>query len=221
MPFDKEIALENISFTYEGGKQVLDNFSLTIRKGEKIGIRGYSGAGKTTLFNIICGFFSPDSGTIRVDGVELTPEKRREWQNNLACVSQDVFIPDATIAENIAFGMERGEIDEERLRKAISTASLDEFVGSLPDGVDTITGESGSRVSGGQRQRIGIARALYKEASVLLFDEATSSLDNKTEEEIVHAIERLSAERSDLTMLIISHRDRTLTFCDRVIEVGG
>jgi ABC-type multidrug transport system fused ATPase/permease subunit len=221
LPFEKEIAIENISFAYEGGRQVLDNFSLTIKKGEKIGIRGYSGAGKTTLFNIICGFFEPDSGAIRIDGAALTPENRREWQNNLACVSQDVFIPDATIAENIAFGMERSDIDEERLRKAISTASLDEFVRSLPDGVDTVTGESGCRVSGGQRQRIGIARALYKEASVLLFDEATSSLDNKTEEEIVRAIEKLSADRSDLTMLIISHRDRTLTFCDRVIEING
>ncbi len=219
--FEKEIALENISFAYEGGKQVLDNFSLSIRKGEKIGIRGYSGAGKTTLFNVICGFFDPDSGTIRVDGAPLTPENRRRWQNNLACVSQDVFIPDATIAENIAFGMERSDIDEERLRKAIATASLDEFVRSLPDGVDTVTGESGCRISGGQRQRIGIARALYKEASVLLFDEATSSLDNKTEEEIVRAIEKLSADRSDLTMLIISHRDRTLTFCDRIIEING
>lgn len=221
LPFENEIVIDNISFAYDGGKQVLDDFSLTIRKGEKIGIRGYSGAGKTTLFNILCGFFEPDSGSIRVDGVPLKAENRRRWQNNLACVSQDVFIPDATIAENIAFGMERSDIDEERLRRAIATASLDEFVGSLPDGIDTVTGESGCRVSGGQRQRIGIARALYKEASVLLFDEATSSLDNKTEEEIVHAIEKLSSERSDLTMLIISHRDRTLTFCDRIIEING
>lgn len=220
LPFKHEITLSDISFSYDTEqKPIFDHLSLTIRKGEKIGIRGYSGAGKTTLFNMLCGFFAPDGGSISIDGTRLTPDNRRQWQNNLAYVSQDVFIPDITLAENIAFGIARADIDERRLMRAIETASLGELTASLPSGIETVTGEAGCRLSGGQRQRIGIARALYKDASVLLFDEATSSLDNKTEREIVEAIERLSSERQELTILIISHRDHTLSFCDRIIEL--
>lgn len=220
LPFVREIAMENISFRYEeGGADILKDFSLTIRKGEKIGIRGYSGAGKSTLFNILCGFFPPRSGRITIDGEELTAANLRSWQNNLAYVSQDVFMPDITIAENIAFGTPRNEIDLARLWRAIDAASLAELVRSLPDGIETVTGEAGCRLSGGQRQRIGIARALYKEASVLLFDEATSSLDSKTEGEIVDAVRELSGNQSGLTILIISHRERTLEFCERIIDM--
>lgn len=220
LPFQKEIIMDGISFSYEeSGKEILKDFSLRIRKGEKIGIRGYSGVGKTTMFNILCGFFEPQAGRIIIDGTELTPEKRRGWQNDLAYVSQDVFIPDITIAENIAFGNDRENIDASRLEKAIHAASLTELIDSLPQGADTVTGEAGCRLSGGQRQRIGIARALYKEASVLLFDEATSSLDSKTEREIVDAIKNLSEQRSELTILIISHRERTLEFCDRIVDM--
>lgn len=221
LPFEREISLENISFAYEGGPTVIDGFSLRIGKGEKIGFKGYSGAGKSTLFNILCGFFEPSSGRITVDGAELSPENRRMWQNNLAYVSQEVFIPDATIAENIAFGTERGTIDETRLRRAIESASLQDLVDSLPEGVDTVTGDSGCRLSGGERQRIGIARALYKKASVLMFDEATSSLDAKTESDVVRAIERLAGSDDKLTILIISHREQTLSFCDRVVDMNG
>lgn len=220
LPFEREIALEHVTFRYEEGERdIIKNFSLTIRKGEKIGIRGYSGAGKTTLFNILCGFFTPQGGRIVIDGRELTPANLRQWQNNLAYVSQDVFIPDITIAENIAFGIPREEIDPRRLQTAIEAASLTELVRSLPDGIETVTGEAGCHLSGGQRQRIGIARALYKQASVLLFDEATSSLDSKTEGEIVDAIRKLSGERSEITILIISHRERTLEFCERIIDM--
>ncbi len=219
LPFHHSIVIDKISFHYGERQNILENFSLTIRKGERIGIRGGSGVGKSTLFNIICALFEPSSGSIEVDGVRIDGNNRRKWQNNLACVSQEVFIPDVTIAENIAFGIEPDRIDRERLWNAIETASLKDWVSSLPDGIDTIAGESGCRLSGGQRQRIGIARALYKEASVLLFDEATSSLDIQTEKEIVTAIEHLSATRRELTMIIISHRDQTLAFCDRIIEL--
>lgn len=220
MPFTREIEFRDVKFSYgEGSKKVLDGFSLTIQKGEKIGIRGFSGAGKSTMFNLLCGFFSPDSGSIEVDGTPLTEDNRRMWQNNIALVSQDVFIPDVTIAENIAFGVAREDIDSERLERAIAAASLGSLVDSLSQGVDTVTGEAGCRLSGGQRQRIGIARALYKDASVLLLDEATSSLDSKTEKEIMDSVEHLSHANEDLTILIISHRDATLSSCERIVEI--
>lgn len=221
LPFRERIDFEHVTFRYEPeGKEVLHDFSLRIAKGERIGIRGRSGAGKTTLLNILCGFFAPESGRLTIDGVPLTEENRRAWQNNIAYVSQEVFLPDITLAENIAFGIPREQIDPERLRRAIEAASLTTLIDSLPDGAQTVTGEAGCRLSGGQRQRVGIARALYKEASVLLFDEATSSLDSHTERDIVEAIEHLSATRRELTILIISHRERTLDFCDRIVEIA-
>lgn len=245
LPFEREIRLEGVDFAYssapnnnEGAPNdkpngapndkpagapndlILNNFSLTIRKGEKVGIQGASGKGKTTLFNILAALFVPHKGALVVDDKPInTPELRRQWQNNIAYVSQDLFIPDVSIAENIAFGVEPGQIDHARLRKAIATAQLGDLVAGLPNGVDTITGEAGCRLSGGQRQRIGIARALYKEASVLMFDEATSSLDESTEREIVDAVAGLSEADHNLTILFISHNPKTLEFCDRVIEL--
>lgn len=220
LPFGQTIELQNVEFAYSDGSPIVENFSLTIHKGEKVGIQGVSGKGKTTLFNILAALYQPQQGALVVDGVAIsTPELRRKWQNNIAYVSQDLFIPDVSIAENIAFGVEKGQIDHEKLRRVIATAQLCDLVESLPEGVDTITGEAGCRLSGGQRQRIGIARALYKEASVLMFDEATSSLDEATEREIVDAVAGLSKADSNLTVLFISHNKRTLEFCDRVIEL--
>lgn len=220
LPFGQTIELQNVEFAYSEGSPIVENFSLTIHKGEKVGIQGVSGKGKTTLFNILAALYQPQQGALVVDGVAVdTPELRRKWQNNIAYVSQDLFIPDVSIAENIAFGVEKGQIDHERLRRVIATAQLCDLVESLPEGVDTITGEAGCRLSGGQRQRIGIARALYKEASVLMFDEATSSLDEATEREIVDAVAGLSEADHNLTILFISHNERTLEFCDRVIEL--
>ena len=219
LPFEECLELRGVSFGYTE-ERVLNDYSLTIRKGERVGIQGVSGRGKTTLFNLLAGLFIPTEGELRVDGVAVdTPLARRMWQNNVAYVSQDLFIPDQTIAENIALGVEREKIDNERLMRAIEAAQLGEFVGSLPDGVDTVTGEAGCRLSGGQRQRIGIARALYKEASVLMFDEATSSLDEQTAREVVDAVAGLSEANRDLTILFISHNARTLDFCDRIVSL--
>lgn len=221
LPFKQAITFDRITFRYaEDARTVIENFSLTIRKGETIGIKGTSGAGKSTLLNLLCGFFKPTNGEITIDGIRLTPDNRRQWQNNLAYVSQDVFITDTTIAENIAFGKMPDEIDRHRLAKAINAASLSEFITTLPYGVDTVTGEGGCKLSGGQRQRIGIARALYRQAAILLFDEATSSLDSNTEADIMQAIKQLSAEHGELTIIIISHREHTLDFCDRIIELS-
>lgn len=219
MTFEEQVELRDVDFGYDE-ELVLSHFSLTIRKGEKLGIQGSSGKGKSTLFNLLAALFVPRRGELLVDGVAVAdPEARRRWQNNIAYVSQDLFIPDVSIAENIAFGVEREQIDHERLQRAIDTACLRELVESLPAGVETVTGEAGCRLSGGQRQRIGIARALYKEASVLMFDEATSSLDEATEREIVEAVEALSKADSRLTILFISHNPRTLHFCDRIVEL--
>ncbi len=219
LPFDSAIELDNITFGY-GQERVLDAFSLTIRKGEKVGIRGASGRGKTTLFNIVAGLFEPAEGSVKVDGVSIEgAELRRKWQNNIAYVSQDLYIPDISIAENVAFGVAPDKIDRQRLNDAIDKARLRELVDSLANGADTVTGEGGCRLSGGQRQRIGIARALYKEASVLMLDEATSSLDEATERDIVEAVERLSQSNQSLTILFISHNPKTLSFCDRIVEL--
>ncbi len=220
MKFEREIRLHDVSFRYESsGSDIIAGLSLAIRRGEKIGISGPSGRGKSTLLNLLCGLFPPTSGTIEIDDTPLTPANRRLWQNTIAYVSQDTFISDASLAENIAFGIAPEEIDMDRVRRAATDASLAAFIASLPDGLDTVPGESGCRLSGGQRQRIGIARALYKEASVLLLDEATSSLDSDTEREIVAAIDRLASERADLTVIIVSHRESTLAGCDRKITL--
>ncbi len=219
LPFEKSIELENITFGY-GQERVLSDFSLTISKGEKVGIRGASGRGKTTLFNIVAGLFEPSEGCVKVDGVAVEgAEMRRKWQNNIAYVSQDLYIPDISIAENVAFGVAPDKIDRQRLSEAIDKARLRELVDSLPNGADTVTGEGGCRLSGGQRQRVGIARALYKEASVLMLDEATSSLDEDTERDIVEAVEGLSQSNQNLTILFISHNPKTLAFCDRIVEL--
>ena len=220
MHFEREIRLEEISFRFEDGEQsVISNLSLSVRKGERVGIRGRSGAGKTTLFNLMLGFFDPSSGAIYIDDERLSPENRRQWLNIVGYVSQSVFLTDGSLIENIALGIAPEDIDHERLNRAIDMADLREFIDSLPQGVETPAGECGNRLSGGQRQRIGIARALYKEAEVLFFDEATSSLDNDTEQNINEAIEQLSQKNKELTIIVIAHRESSLDYCDRILTL--
>ena len=216
------IEVEGLGFRFEDADKeqwTLRNLNLTIRKGEKIGIRGTSGAGKTTLFNLLLGFLTPTEGEIKIDGQRLDRALARRWQTSIGYVSQNVYIEDSTIAGNIALGVDTDKIDRERLDDVIRRARLKEFVGQLPNGADTAIGECGNRLSGGQRQRIGIARALYKQADVLFFDEATSSLDDRTEQEINHSIARLASENKSLTLLVIAHRESSLEACDRVITI--
>ncbi len=221
MAFRHQITIEGLGFHFDDtpDKPLIDNLTLTIRKGERIGIRGESGRGKTTLFNLLLGFYQPTRGRICIDGVPLSEENRRRWQNSVGYVSQNVFLTDNTFAANVALGETEEQIDRKRVRHALEQARLAEFIDSLPQGMDTPIGECGCRISGGQRQRIGIARALYNKADILFFDEATSSLDNRTEEGINRSIEELSAENRELTILVIAHRESSLGYCDRIIEM--
>ena len=218
--FEHSIELRELGYCFEDSDTPLfSDFSLTINKGERIGITGASGVGKTTLFNVILGLYRPTSGAIYVDGEQLDESNIRKWQNSIGYVSQSVFIADSTLLENIALGCDSNTIDLERINRVIELADLKEFVASLPEGIHSRIGEQGSKISGGQRQRIGIARALYKNSEILFFDEATSSLDNKSEENINNAIHNLSLQNSSLTIVIIAHRESSLEYCDRIIRL--
>ncbi len=220
MAFNRAIELRDISFKYDDAeKSTIDNLSLRIAYGERLGIRGASGVGKTTLFNLILGLYKPTSGEIVVDDVVVDDTNVRKWQNSIGYVSQSVFLSDSTLAENIALGVDPDEIDYNRVNEVVELADLRSFVNALKDGVHSRIGEQGSRISGGQRQRIGIARALYKQCDVLLFDEATSSLDGQTEENINTAIRRLSDANRALTIVVIAHRETSLEYCDRIITL--
>ena len=218
--FSKCIELHDIGFIFDdASKPTLESLSLTINKGEKIGIRGTSGVGKTTLFNLILGLYKPTSGYIAIDDEKLSDNNIRKWQNSIGYVSQNVFIADMTLAENIALGYSPETIDYNRINKVVEMSDLKEFVATLDNGVNSRIGEQGCRLSGGQRQRIGIARALYKNSDVLFFDEATSSLDGQTEENINNSIRKLSDENRQLTIVVIAHRESSLEYCDRVITL--
>lgn len=215
--FQKEIEIRHLSFSFPDGDTVLKDFNLTIPRGQCLGIQGTSGSGKTTLFHLMLGFFPPTGGEICIDGTPLTPQIRASWHKLVGYVPQDIFIIHGSLAENIALGQEH--IDKEKIRKVLQQVHLDAWTEALPEGIDTPLGEYGSRLSGGQKQRIGIARALYKEAEVLFFDEATSALDNATESEITSALEELSAHLHGITLIIIAHRDSSLRFCDKIINI--
>ena len=218
--FEHAIELQNVTFRFDNGDHdTISNLSLTIDKGEKVGINGESGTGKTTLINLLLGLYRPTAGKIMIDGVELDDTLLRKWQNSIGYVSQSVFLADDTLLSNIAIGCQEGEVDMKRVEKAIEMASLSEFVTSLPNGIHTRIGECGALLSGGQRQRIGIARALYRQADILFFDEATSSLDSATEQSINRAIERLSTSNKELTIVVVAHRESSLAYCDRIVTI--
>ena len=221
LPFRHEIAVRDLAFRFaDDGRELFHGLSLTIRKGERIGIRGASGAGKTTLFNLLLGLYEPTGGEIAIDGTPLTAANRRAWQNRIGYVSQSLFIADGSFAANVALGIPAGEVDRERVMQALRAAQLGELVAGLAKGIDTHVGECGWRLSGGQRQRIGIARALYRQADVLFFDEATSALDSRTEEEINRSIAGLAARDAELTLVVIAHRESSLEYCNRIITIG-
>ncbi len=218
--FNKHLSINDISFGYGDIKDhhVIKNFSHVIKKGKRIGIIGNTGSGKSTLVDIIMGLLLPSSGFISIDGIEITQNNMHAWRSKIAHVPQSIFLIDSSIEENIAFGVSKNDIDLERVIEVAKQSQLDNFVQSLPDGYSTNVGERGVKLSGGQRQRIGIARALYKKASLIIFDEATSALDTNTEKEIMKSIENLS---SDLTLIIIAHRISTLEKCDFILDLSS
>lgn len=215
MAFDDEIRLENISFRYpENEKMIFENESLTIKKNHSVAFIGESGAGKTTLVDIILGLLKPTKGTITVDGQNIFNDLNA-WHKTVGYIPQYIYLMDDTIKNNIVFGA-TDNINEERLREAIKMACLDKFVDELEMGIDTQIGDRGVRLSGGQRQRIGIARALYANPKILVLDEATSALDNETEKMIMESIDNLHGQ---MTLLIIAHRLTTIKNCDSIYEV--
>lgn len=219
LPFFNAIKLDNVGYSYAVSRTAaLQGIFLEIPKGARVGIVGKTGSGKSTLVDVVIGLLEPSEGEITVDGVILTESNRAAWRKNVAHVPQAIFLADASITENIAFGVGMANIDMEQVRRAAEQAELAEVISKLPDGYDTRVGERGIQLSGGQRQRIGIARALYKQAAVLVFDEATSALDYETESAVMSAIQRL--DRS-LTILIIAHRVSTLESCDVVVRLDG
>ncbi|MBW4593910.1 MAG: ABC transporter ATP-binding protein/permease [Brasilonema angustatum HA4187-MV1] len=215
--FLNEISIKTLSYSYPNvSKNALSNLDLTIKKGESIALIGKSGAGKTTLVDVILGLLVPNHGDITVDGVSIYNENNdnlRSWQNMIGYIPQSIFLMDDTIERNIAFGVPDNQIDSQQLQKAIQTAQLEELILQLPDGMKTSVGERGVRLSGGQRQRIGIARALYHQRDILILDEATSALDNETENLISEAIRSLSRTK---TLILIAHRLSTVEHCDRI-----
>ena len=214
--FQSEIAIENLVYKYPGAAaDTLKEISLTIQKGNSIGLIGKSGSGKTTLVDVLMGLLTPQSGDITVDGASVYPQLRA-WQNLIGYVPQSIFLIDDTLEKNIAFGIPDNLIDRQRLQDVLVAAQLNEVVEKLPMGLNTVVGERGVLLSGGQRQRVGIARALYHEKEILVFDEATAALDNETESLITDATKALSGSK---TIIIIAHRLSTIEHCDRIYQL--
>ncbi|WP_409037466.1 ABC transporter ATP-binding protein [Leptospira levettii] len=215
--FESSIVLENISFRYaEDSPLVLKNINLKINKGDRVGFIGKTGSGKSTLIDLIMGLLIPTEGRFLVDGEVVQSSNLSIWQRNIAHVPQSIYLSDSTIAENIAFGIPIEKININRVYESAKKAQIAEHIDTLKDTYNTIVGERGIRLSGGQRQRIGIARALYKNATVIIFDEATSALDNETEKAVMKAIEGLG---KDLTILIIAHRLSTVENCNLIVNL--
>ena len=217
--FIRSIRLAQLSFRYnQTSALVLKKLNLDIERGERIGFIGATGSGKSTLLDIITGLLVPMKGAVEVDGVAIDDSNRRSWQLHIAYVSQSTYLSDASIAENIAFGLPLAQIDQRRIEIVARQALLCDVVEKLPEKFSTLVGERGVRLSGGQRQRIGIARALYARADVIAFDEATSALDSETESAVMEAINGLG---SDITILMIAHRLTTLRSCTKIVELDN
>lgn len=215
--FDTEVELSEVTYSYPGhSKRVLNNINLIIPRGAKIGFVGQSGGGKSTLIDLIMGLLAPMSGEMRVDGIPMTMQNIAQWRKCVAHVPQSIYLLDASVRENIAFGILPHEIDEARIQRCTAMSQLTETIAGLPKGLDTVIGERGVLLSGGQRQRIGIARALYRQANILVLDEATSALDNDTEQRVIAALQEIGA---GVTILMVAHRLTTLAHCDRIIHI--
>ncbi len=217
LPINEKIQMSGICYRYPNTEHlILDEADMEIPVGKSVGIVGTSGAGKTTIVDVLLGLLKPEAGNIYADGVDITTNYKG-WLKNVGYIPQTIFMVDSTIRKNVAFGIADDEIDDNKVWQALKEASLDEFVRSLPEGLDTQIGERGIRLSGGQRQRIGIARALFEDPEVLVLDEATSALDNETEAAIMDSINRLHGKK---TLIIIAHRLQTIEKCDMVYRIN-
>ena len=216
LEFKKSIDIEQVDHTYEGiSTPTLNKINIKIPCGNLVGFVGESGSGKSTLIDIILGLLNPTNGSIKIDNINIQ-ENLRGWQNQIGYVPQDIFLTDDTLRKNIAFAIPEDEISNQLVHEAVKGANLENFVTSLPEGLETMVGERGVRLSGGQRQRIGIARALYNKPNVLVLDEATSSLDMDTEKEIMEGIFKLKKNK---TVLIVAHRLSTVSVCDELVKL--
>jgi len=219
LPFARSLTLSGVRYRYPGAERdALRGLDIEIAAGTSVGLVGPTGAGKTTVLDILLGLIQPHEGTMSVDGVSVTAANAARWRRNVGYVPQSIFLVDDTIAANIAFGVPPGAIDREAVEAAGRLARLDEVVAGLPDGYDTMIGEAGVRLSGGQRQRIGIARALYRDPDMVIFDEATSALDTVTERAVIDAIRALKGRK---TILMVTHRLGTVAGCDRIFVLRG
>jgi ABC-type multidrug transport system fused ATPase/permease subunit len=212
----RSIRFEDVWYSYPGTeKSAIKGLNLEIVKGSQVGLVGTTGAGKSTVIDILLGLLRPTDGRVTVDGVDIF-SNLRGWRESVGYVPQTIYLLDASIRANIAFGISEEGIDDERISRALDLARLSEFVDELPNGVNESVGERGVKLSGGQRQRIGIARALYRNPSIVVFDEATSALDVETENEIMKSLESLRADR---TLLIVTHRQSALKGCDQLVTI--
>ena len=214
--FQKEINIKNLSFSYPIRKEFsLSKISMTVKKGDFVGVIGETGSGKSTLVNLLIGLLKPFEGRVEVDELDIN-SNLPEWYKKIGYVPQSVYLTDDTIRKNIAFGLREGDIEDDLIKKAVEKASLSDFLNQLSNGLETIVGEKGIRLSGGQQQRIGIARALYRDPEILILDEATSSLDQSTEKKIMESIQFLKRTK---TLIIITHRLSTVKNCDKIFFI--
>ncbi len=216
MKFNKQINFENVSFQYNDKNEVIRNLNFEIKKGEIFGLVGKTGEGKSTTIDLICGLIYPKKGEVKVDGKKINFKNAVNWQKNISLVPQQIYLSDLSLIENICPGIQLKDINYKKINEVLKLCDLDIFVNKLSEGLFTNIGERGIRLSGGQRQRIGIARALYRENPILIFDEATNALDEETEKKI---IKNIITYKINFTFIIISHRKSTLKFCNQILDL--